>query len=304
MRDLRKMLLAGAAALVESQGVCDLVWQGDLGTGQSTGSGVWSDPGAYPCRLYGPLPATGVSGQGYTYPPFRLGMVINGDLGSEFILGKLVLGSATDLLPGQGYFFDENFTATLLSTVNANNTLNAEVGVLNVWYPQAPAGTYWGWFQRAGRCSVQAAAGSVATGFGETSAGAAGQFKFPATATAGQKSISPSSAFVASSGVQFTGNTVNGSPYISNVVATTGTTLNPLGDLQVGQVITGANLPANAIIAAITRTGNTWQITIGTNTAGSYNVLQNATGTAVGTTFTVTSHVTANLYWPTLIKQN
>ena len=287
-----------------SPAICSLVFQGDFGTGQPTGSGVFSDLGANPCRAYGPVPTSGTTGNGILLPPYRVGSVINGDAGSEFILCKLILASATDLLPGQVYFINESFALTLLSTTNANNLINCEVGVLNVWYPQCPAGTYYVWLQRAGHCSVQAIAGSVANGFGETNASTAGALKFPASATAGQKSVSPSSGFVASSGVTFTGNTVNGSPYITNVVTATATPLNPIEDLQVGQVITGTNLPSNAIIAAIDRQGSGWRITIGTNTAGSYNVLQNCTGTATGTTFTVTSHVTANLYWPTLFKQN
>lgn len=279
------------------------VFQGDFGVGVSTGSGVWSDTGANPCKVYGPYPAAGSTGNGYTYPPYRYGMVVNGDFGSEFIAAKLVLAAATDLIPGQGYFLNESFVATLLSTTNANNTLGNEVGVLNVWYPQCPAGTYLVWLQRAGRCSVKVDSAS-ATGQGETSATTAGSFKFPTSPTAGQKSISPTTALVAASGTTFTGNTVNGSPYITNVVTATATPINPIEDLQVGQVITGTGMPANAIIAAIDHVGTGWRVTIGTNTAGSYNVLQNATATNTGTTFTVTSHAVCNLYWPTLLKQN
>lgn len=270
------------------------VWQGDFGKGVSTGSGVWSDAGANPCVLYGPVPAAGVSGQGLVQPQFRVGMVIDGDLGSEFVYAKLVLSGTTDLLPGQGYFLDKDFTATLISATNGNNTLQAEVAILNVWGPGTAAGTYYGWFQRAGHASVASVAGSVATGSGETGA-AAGQFKFPAAVTVGQKSAGPMTALTASSGTTFSGTTVSGSPYITGIAAIT--------DLQLGQVITGTGLPANAIIAAIDKQANGWRVTIGTNTAGSYSVLQNATASGTNT-FTVTSHVVANIYWPTLNKQN
>ena len=288
--------------MLASTSLCDLVWQGDFGKGIATGSGVWSDPGFNPCVAY-PVPSTTAptTGAGIPQPQFRLGMTFNGDFGSEFILAKLVLASATDLIPGQVYQLDERFTATLLSTTNANNILNYEVGVLNVWYPQAPAGTYYIALQRAGHCSVKVDS-ATATGSGETSATTAGSLKFPAAATAGQKSVSPTSAFVAASGVTFTGNTTSGSPYITNVVSAA--TLAGIEDLQVGQVITGTGMPSNAIIAAIDSFGGKWRITIGTNTAGSYSTLQNATSTATGTTFTVTSHVAANIYWPTLAKQN
>lgn len=277
------------------------VFQGDFGRGVSTGSGVWSDPGANPCIAYGPVPSSGTTGNGIPFPTFRVGTTINGSEGAEFVLCKLVLGSTTDLLPGQAYFWDAQFTATLFSGTNANNILNSEVGVLNVFQPNTAAGTYYVWMQRAGHASVVSVAGSVATGSGETTA-TAGSMKFPASATASQKSAGPFTAFVASSGVTFTGNTTSGSPYITNVVsAMTG---GGITDLQLGQTITGTNLPANSCIAAIDRLGGQWRISIGTATATNYAVLQNATGTAAGTTFTVTSHVTANVFWPTLNKQN
>ena len=269
------------------------VFQGDFGKGVATGSGVWSDPGANPCILYGPQVAAGVSNQGTPQPTWRLGMVVSGDVGSEFVYAKLALAGVTDLLPGQAYQLDKDYNATLLTT--ANSVLNQEVVVLNVWAPQTAVGTYFGWFQRAGRVAVQTAAASVATGFGETTA-TAGQLKFPASATVGTKSVSPSSAYQASSGITFVGNTVSGSPTITGIAS--------INDLQLGQVITGTNLPANAIVAAIRRSGATWSIDIGTNTAGSYATPQNATGTAAGTTFTVTNMVTVNWDWPTLNKQN
>jgi hypothetical protein len=281
------------------------VFQGDFGKGIPTGSGIWSDPGANPCIAYGPLPVAGVTptGSGLIFPNFRVGMTINGSEGTEFVLCKLVLAGTTDLLPGQAYFWDAQFTAILFSATNGNNTLSTECGILNVFAPNLAAGTYWVWMQRAGHASVMALAASVATGAAETTA-TAGSVKFPAVATptAGQKSAGPCTAFVASSGVTFTGNTTNGSPYITNVVsAMTG---GGITDLQLGQTITGTNLPANACVAAIDKLGGQWRIAIGTGTATNYAVLQNATGTAAATTFTVTSHVTANVFWPTLNKQN
>jgi hypothetical protein len=290
MRDLRKH--SRAWRLEEGAGLCALVWQGDFGTGQPTGSGVWSDPGINPCTLLKP-PS---SGAGLPQPQFRPGMICSGDYGAEFVLARLTLSGTTDLLPGQAYVLDKDFNIALLSATVANNPTNAEAGVLNVWAPNTPAGIYYAWLQRAGHCSVQAIAGSAANGFGETNASTAGALKFPASATVGQRSVSPSGAFTASSGVSFTGSTVSGSPTITGVSS--------IADLQLGQVITGTGLPANAIIAAIRKAGTGWAIDIGTNTAGSYATLQNATGAGSGTTFTVTSHVTANLYWPTISKTN
>lgn len=303
-KDLRKArhLFDGASAL--AFGICELTWQGDFGKGVSTGSGVWSDPGANPCVLYAvPSTTSPTSGLGVPAPQFRVGMVVTGDLGTEFVYGKLVLAAIADVLPGQAYEFDENYNATLLTT--ANSVLNAELVVLNVWYPQAPIGTYYGWFQRAGRAAVQAAAASITNAQAETTA-TAGQLKFLASAghTAGTKSTQSATSMGASSSIQFTGATTNGSPYITNVASTNA--LGGITDLQVGQVITGANLPANSMIAAIDKMGpgNGWRITIGTNTAGSYSTLQNATASAAGTTFTVTNMVVVNLCWATLQTQN
>lgn len=286
----------------DEAGLCGLVWQGDFGKGIPTGSGVWSDPGANPCLVYGPANAAGVSNQGLPVPQWRMGMTMEGDLGAEFVFCKLVLAGTTDLLPGDCYFIDGNFALTLFSATNASNIIGDEVGVGQAFSPALVAGTYYLWIQRAGRASIRAIAASVANGKGETNATTAGTMKFPASATAGQKSVSPASAYIASSGVTFTGNTVNGSPYITNVVSAMSG--GGITDLVPGQTITGTNMPSNACIAAIDKQGSGWRITIGTSTTGAQSTAQNATGTATGTTFTVTTHVSANLYWATLATQN
>lgn len=302
-RNLRSLMLTGVASMVETMGLCEIVFQGDLSNKQSTGSGVFSDQGAQPTQLYGPLPAATATGSGLIFPGMKLGMTVNGDSGSEFIFCKLVLAGTTDLLPGQGYFWDKDFLCQIMSATNATNILNAEVGIASVWSPNTIAGTYFIWLQRAGHAAIQAIAGSLATGSGETSA-TAGAFKFPTSPTAGQKNALPLTAFNSSSGITFTGNTVNGSPTIANIVSVSGGTADPLRDITPGMVITGTNLPANAIVINIRKTGNTWAADIGTNSGGSYPTLQNATGTAAGTTFTVTSHVVGNIFWPTFSKQN
>lgn len=301
MRDLRKGLKAHLFETISTFD-CALTWQGDFGKGVKTGSGIWSDPGANPCVLLTQTPSTGTAGSGIVQPQFKLGMVVTGDYGTEFIYCKLTLAGTTDLLPGDAYFLDGAFNLTLFSATNASNIIGAQVVVAQVYAPATVAGTYFMWCARAGQLLVRAIAGSVANGAGETDATTAGTIKAPASATAGQKSAGPLTAIVASSGLTFTGNTVNGSSYITNVVsASTG---GAITDLCPGMTITGTNLPSNSCIAAIDRLGNQWRIAIGTATTGVQNTLQNATGTATGTTFTVTTHVSAVLYWPTLNKQN
>jgi hypothetical protein len=270
-----------------------MIWQGDFGKGVPTGSGVWSDPGVNPCLVYGPVPAAGISDNGVPFPSQRLGMVVTGDAGAEFIMGKLVLAAATDLLPGQAYELDEDYNMTLLT--GGNSVLNAEVVLAQVWYPQCPAGTYYVWGQRAGRAAAIMAAASVATGYAETTA-TAGMLKYPATPTAGQKSVAPASAITASAGFTFTAATVNGSPTLTNVSS--------IKDLALGALLAGTGIPANANIAAIRKTGNSWAIDIGTNTAGAYATLQNATANGTGVTVTVSGTLPVQLDWPTLNKQN
>jgi hypothetical protein len=124
---------ACAAALNIYDAVGELCWQGDFGKGVSTGSGVFSEPGANPCLIYGPPPSAGVSSNGVFQPQWRLGMVISGDFGAEFVFAKLTLGSTADLLPGQVYQLDKDYNAALLTT--AASVLNAEAVVLNVWSP-------------------------------------------------------------------------------------------------------------------------------------------------------------------------
>ena len=278
------------------------VYQGDFGKGIATGNGLTAAPGFNPCLLDGPVTIPGVQDQGGFFPKAKIGQVINGDFGTEFVYGKLVLATATDLIPGQVYQLDERFTATLLSTTNANNLLNYEVGVLNVLAAQLAAGTYYGWFARAGRMAIKADGSSIATGQGEASTATAGNLKFLNAHSAGVKTVSPTTAFGASSSITFTGSTTSGSPYINNVVSAGA--FGPIEDLNVGMTITGAGLPTNALIWAIDKQGSLWRVTIGTAVTGSLNTLQNATATATGVTFTVTSHVAANVYWPTLAAQN
>lgn len=300
MKTLKHNLMAEGSDL----GLCGISWQGDFGKGVSTGSGVWSDPGANPCTLYSATPSSGTAGSGIINPQFRAGMAMSGDYGAEFVFCKLVLAGTTDLLPGDVYFADANFSLTLLSATNASNIIGAEVLVAQVFAPATVAGTYYLWGQRAGRAAIRAIAASVANGAGETNATTAGTLKFPAAAspTAGQKSVSPTQAYVASSGLTFTANTVNGSPYLANVVSASSG--GGVTDLVPGMTITGTGLPSNSCIAAIDKQGNGWRVTIGTSTTGAQSTTQNATATGTAVTFTVTTHVAANLYWPTLAKQN
>lgn len=264
-------------------------WQGDFGKSVSTGSGVWSVEGANPC-----VALVASNGSGIPAPQFKLGQRVFGDNAAEFVLGQLVLAAVTDLVPGQAYEMDENFNLTLLTT--ANSVLNTEVGLAQVWKPQAPVGTYFVWLQVAGHAAGQLAAASVATGYGETTA-TAGVLKYPASPTAGAKSVAPASSYLASAGfATMTCTTTTGSPTLTNVSS--------IADVTLGAAIAGAGIPANAIVSNIRKTGNTWAIDMGTAGAGNLTTLQNATATANNIAVTVTGILPVLLQRPTLNKAN
>lgn len=302
MRDLRN--LHKAHLLRGSAGICDLVWQGDFGKGVPTGSGIYSDPGINPYVVYGPLSATANTVMKDAIPqlPFRVGQVAQGDYETEWVFCRYVSTGTPDLLPGQVWQVDENYTAVLLTTTTAAAALNAQVGVSYAFFPAIPAGTYYLWLCRSGRVIVQAAAASLAGGQAQSGA-TAGQVKFLNTHTAGTWSVLPFTALAASSNITFKADTVNGSPVLQNLasqISINGVT-GGLTDVMVGAVITGTGMPANSIIQGIDKAGpgGTYRAFIGTNTAGAMNTLQNATATNLQTTLTITNMVQSLLYWPT-----
>jgi hypothetical protein len=258
-----------------------MIFQGNYG------SGVFSDPGADPTRLYGPVPAAGQTGQGVLLPPMRVGTVISGDAGSEFVLCKLTLGSTTDLVPGQAFQFDKDYNASLLST--SGSVLNQEVAFGQAFAPQTAAGTWYIWLGRAGHLAVKAT--GAANGFGETTA-VAGTVNFAATPTAGTKSISPSSLYAAS--FTFTATTATGSPYLANVAS--------IADLTLGAAIAGTGIPASTVVGSIAKAGNAW--ILGMVQSAALTTPQNATANGTAVTVTVSGTLPANIDWPTLAKQN
>ena len=82
------------------------------------GSGVFSDPGADVTKPLLIPSATTPTGSGVPVTPGKLGTVMSGDLGTEFVLGKLVLAANTDLLYGQAYQLDKDYNLTALTTAN------------------------------------------------------------------------------------------------------------------------------------------------------------------------------------------
>src|SRR5262252_6379048 len=152
------------------------------------GSGVFSDPGADVTKPLLIPSATTPTGSGVPVTPGKLGTVMSGDLGTEFVLGKLVLAANTDLLYGQAYQLDKDYNLTALTT--ANWVTQSEVVFSQCFAPATLAGTYYLWCARAGHVGVQVATGSAAQGKLETTA-SAGICKAPGAATSGSRAISP-----------------------------------------------------------------------------------------------------------------
>src|ERR1035437_7996709 len=104
-------------------GICNLIWQGNMGSGLSSGSGTFGSEGADPCYLSAALPSGGTAnmaaGAGISIRAFRLGTIVRGDYGTSWMYCRWVPSGTTDLLPGMVFQIDEHYTAALVSTTTA-----------------------------------------------------------------------------------------------------------------------------------------------------------------------------------------
>ena len=248
-----------------------------------------ADFGANPYVLDGPA----ALGSGVIVTNFKLGHVSWGDSEAEYVYCKLVLAAATTLIPGQAYVIDDDFTATLIST--ANSPRGSKVMILLVNAPasaQQAAGTYYGWFVRAGQVPVLAAAINVAAtagGLAETSA-TAGSINTPAgAATVGSKLIV--GLYYTKAPAAFTASTTNGSAVLTGPF--TGATLG--SGPFVGATVAGTGIPASTTIASIQYVGGV---------VSSITMSANATATGSAVTITPTLVGEARVMWPYVDKTN
>ena len=289
-------------ALRDRSSICGVTWQGDFGKGVETGSGVYDQLGANPCSLY-PAPVTGVSSS-IPAPQFKLGTIITGTSGTEFILCRLVLAATTDLIPGDVYQIDENFAASALITSGV--VLNLSCGICNIFAPATVAATYYIWLARKGNVIVHAGASSLATGGAESTAVGGVVKLITGNHTGSTMTVGGLSAYGASSNITFKANSATSSPVLTNVssqISINGV-VGGITDLCPGMTFTGTDAPSNACIANIRQTGTTWAIDIGTATAGNQTVANNASGNSTATTYTVTTHVQGLANYPTQTTQN
>lgn len=236
---------------------------------------TWSEVGAAPTTLIGPVPTSGNTGGGVPVPQFAPGTMVEGSAKGRWVLATLVLGTTTTLANGQWYVLDRNFTATLLTT--ANSPRGSSVGVGSVSQASVVAGTYYIWLQIFGHAPSQFT-GSAAAAAETTATG--GLLNFNNTPTSGAKTIGGVTLYVASQ--TFTADTVNGSAIISNVSS--------FNDVAVGATIAGTGIPASTTVVSLSTVNGVNQIVLSAA----------ATATASTITMTQTGVITANVSHPTV----
>lgn len=256
--------------------------------------------GANPFVLDGPL-VSGVSpttGAGQIFPANTLGDIAAGNAGSEYVYCKLVLGGATTLQPGQAYAIDKQYTATLLTTAASPRGNN--VAFLMVNAPTAPvAGTYFGWFQRAGNLGVVATAAAQGN-LAETTA-TGGLSNFPNSPTALSKLIT--GLYIYATSFTFTANDTNTGPTAGQSLLTNVVLANPndVTDIVVGAAIAGTGIPASTFVGAVFNVGGAISIQM---VQSDMKTPQVATSANTGLTVTVTGTLVANAAWPYIDKTN
>jgi hypothetical protein len=244
--------------------------------------------GANPFNVDGP---TGTTGTGTILPQFLPGHVAYGDAGSEYTYCKLVLGSTTNVLPGQLYYIDDDYNATLLAT--AASPRGSRVAVCRALAFQLAAGTYYIWLQHAGQAPV-AYTTLTANNLTETTA-TAGSCNSPASPTVSSKLIT--GLYYTKSPATFTGTVTNGSP---NITALSISTLS--SGPYLGATITGTGIPASTIIGGVTTTAQGIVTSLQmTTTSGA---LVNGTATNTGVTITPSLLGEARVIWPYVDKTN
>lgn len=250
----------------------------------SVGSGVFSEPGADVTRLFTPPQAGQPTGSGVAFAPGKVGTVMSGDIGTEFVLCKLTLASQTDILFGAGFSVDKDFNATLSANGAA---LGVEFMFGQCFAPGTVAGTYYIWLARSGHIGVQIGGTPVAGGQLTTST-TAGQMQAAASAPALTKSVGPAMAYLASVG--FTANTTNGSATLTGITSFT--------DVAIGASVSGGTIPANAFIQTIRRLGGTYAMDLVTLTGGVTSPAL-CTATTTGVSITATGVLPCEVSWPT-----
>lgn len=237
---------------------------------------AWTELGAAPTVLIGPVPTTGNTGGGVPVPQFSPGTTVDGNARAQWVLATLVLAAPTTLANGQAYVIDRNFTATLLTT--ANSPRGSSVGYGSVSQASVAAGTYYIWLQIRGHCPVQFT--GVAAAIGETTA-TGGLVNFTNTPTGSTKAVLANHLYVASQ--TFTADAVINTAILSNVSS--------FNDVAVGATVAGTGIPASTTI-----------VSFGPNINGVNQITMsaNATATNAGITVTQTGVITANLNNPSI----
>jgi hypothetical protein len=249
--------------------------------------------GANPAIIDGPS----TLGSGVIVPNYKLGHVSYGDCESEYVYVKLTLAAPTIVIPGQAYWLDDDYNATLLSTASSPRGAKVVIACANS-VTALPAGAYFMWCLRSGQFPVAAVTITVAVtagGVAETSA-TAGSINTPAAAaTVGSKLIV--GLYYTKAPATFTATTTVGSAVLTGPFTGVSTASGPFA----GAAIAGTGIPASTIIQSIQVAGNVVQsITMG-NAAGA---LVNATASGSAIVVTPTLMGEARVMWAYIDKTN
>lgn len=244
--------------------------------------------GANPFVIDGPS----VLGSGVIVPNFKTGHVSYGDDESEYVYVKLTLAAPTIVIPGQAYWIDDDYNATLLTTASAVRGAKVVIACANS-VTALPAGAYFMWCIRAGQFPV-AYTTLVTNNLCETTA-TGGSVNSPAAPTVSSKAVV--GLYYTKSPATFTATTTNGSAVLTGPFTGVSTASGPFA----GAAITGTGIPASTIIQSVNVAGGIVQsITMG-NAAGAL-VTATASGSAIVVTPTLMGE--ARVMWAYIDKTN
>lgn len=245
--------------------------------------------GANPFDIEGPI----VLGSGYPAPNFTLGTVAFGPSEAEWVYCQFTTASTVTMTPGLWFQYDQDFTATLITTAAAVSGYRVGVWGGSALPPtissvvdnkpiSLAAGTYYIWVQRMGQCAAKVSTATAAKLVAESTT-TAGTINVPASPTTSSKVVARASFQAAN--FTFTADVVSGSTVLTNV---RGATI--YSGPFLGAVLAGTGIAASQTVAGLTYTPAGVIKTITLSAA--------ATASAAGATVTATGVLEVGLIHP------
>lgn len=218
--------------------------------------------GANPFDIEGPI----TSGSGYPAPNFALGTVVRGPSEATWVYCKYVPAGTVTMAPGLVFQFDQDFTATLVTTAAGTDGYRVGVWGGSLYPPSASnvadnktvslaAGTYYIWLQVTGQAAVKVTTATAAKLVAESTT-TGGTINVPSSATTSTKIIARLSFQAAN--FTFTADVTSGSTILTNVSGATiysgpfiGATLSATG-IASSQTVAGITYTPAGVIKTIT----------------------------------------------------